>query len=230
MGNEEFYLLCAQHHIISDAWSLSLLIQELEVAYDGLLSDESPQLPALEIEWTDYVHWENEQLTHHQADQTYWLDTLQGELPVLELPFDRPRPPVQTFNGATEQIVLEEPLIRRLQALSKQQGTTLFMTMLSAYYVLLHKLSGQTDIIIGSPIAGRDAKQSEKLVGMFVNTLALRQDISTADTFADVMENVKELTLKAFEHQRYPFDKLVDDLSLDRDLSRSPIFQVLWGM
>nr|MDF9459908.1 condensation domain-containing protein [Bacillus pumilus] len=93
MGNEEFYLLCARDHIISDAWSLSLLIQELEVAYDGLLSDESPRLPALEIEWTDYVHWENEQLTHHQADQTYWLDTLQGELPVLEPPFDRPRPP-----------------------------------------------------------------------------------------------------------------------------------------
>ncbi|PRS13395.1 non-ribosomal peptide synthetase [Bacillus pumilus] len=229
MGNEEFYLLCAQHHIISDAWSLSLLIQELEVAYDGLLADEAPQLPALEIEWTDYVHWENEQVTHHQADQAYWLDHLQGDLPVLELPFDRPRPPVQTFNGATEQIVLEDTLIRRLQALSKQQGTTLFMTMLSAYYVLLHKLSGQTDIIIGSPIAGRGAKQSEKLVGMFVNTLALRQDISTADTFADVMENVKEMTLKAFEHQRYPFDKLVDDLSLDRDLSRSPIFQVAMG-
>ncbi|KIL19230.1 Malonyl CoA-acyl carrier protein transacylase [Bacillus pumilus] len=229
MGNEEFYLLCAQHHIISDAWSLSLLIQELEVAYDGLLADEAPQLPALEIEWTDYVHWENEQVMHHQVDQAYWLDHLQGDLPVLELPFDRPRPPVQTFNGATEQIVLEETLIRRLQALSKQQGTTLFMTMLSAYYVLLHKLSGQTDIIIGSPIAGRGAKQSEKLVGMFVNTLALRQDISTADTFADVMENVKEMTLKAFEHQRYPFDKLVDDLSLDRDLSRSPIFQVAMG-
>ncbi|WP_169057662.1 non-ribosomal peptide synthetase [Bacillus pumilus] len=229
MGNEEFYLLCAQHHIISDAWSLSLLIQELEAAYDGLLADESPQLPALEIEWTDYVHWENEQVTHHQADQAYWLDHLQGDLPVLELPFDRPRPPIQTFNGATEQIVLEDTIIRRLQALSKQQGTTLFMTMLSAYYVLLHKLSGQTDIIIGSPIAGRDAKQSEKLVGMFVNTLALRQDISTSATFADVMENVKEMTLKAFEHQRYPFDKLVDDLSLDRDLSRSPIFQVAMG-
>ncbi|MEH7804240.1 MULTISPECIES: non-ribosomal peptide synthetase [Bacillus] len=229
MGNEEFYLLCAQHHIISDAWSLSLLIQELEMAYDGLLADEAPQLPALEIEWTDYVHWENEQVMHHQVDQAYWLDHLQGDLPVLELPFDRPRPPVQTFNGATEQIVLEDTLIRRLQALSKQQGTTLFMTMLSAYYVLLHKLSGQTDIIIGSPIAGRGAKQSEKLVGMFVNTLALRQDISTADTFADVMENVKEMTLKAFEHQRYPFDKLVDDLSLDRDLSRSPIFQVAMG-
>ncbi|OYN67546.1 non-ribosomal peptide synthetase [Bacillus safensis] len=229
MGKEEYYLLCAQHHIISDAWSLSLLIQELEVAYDALLADETPQLPALEIEWTDYVHWENEQLKHHQEDQTYWLNTLQGELPVLELPFDRPRPPVQTFNGATEQIVLDEPLIRRLQALSKQQGTTLFMTMLSAYYVLLHKLSGQTDIIIGSPIAGRDAKQSEQLVGMFVNTLALRQDVSTAETFADLLENVKEMTLKAFEHQHYPFDKLVDDLSLDRDLSRSPIFQAAMG-
>ncbi|GLF88084.1 hypothetical protein R51_31290 [Bacillus safensis] len=229
MGKGEYYLLCAQHHIISDAWSLSLLIQELEVAYDALLADETPQLPALEIEWTDYVHWENEQLKHHQEDQTYWLNTLQGELPVLELPFDRPRPPVQTFNGATEQIVLNEPLIRRLQALSKQQGTTLFMTMLSAYYVLLHKLSGQTDIIIGSPIAGRDAKQSEQLVGMFVNTLALRQDVSTAETFADLLENVKEMTLKAFEHQHYPFDKLVDDLSLDRDLSRSPIFQAAMG-
>ncbi|WP_456265786.1 MULTISPECIES: amino acid adenylation domain-containing protein [unclassified Bacillus (in: firmicutes)] len=229
MGKEEYYLLCAQHHIISDAWSLSLLIQELEVAYEALLADETPQLPALEIEWTDYVHWENEQLKHHQEDQAYWLNTLQGELPVLELPFDRPRPPVQTFNGATEQIVLDEPLIRRLQALSKQQGTTLFMTMLSAYYVLLHKLSGQTDIIIGSPIAGRDAKQSEQLVGMFVNTLALRQDVSTAETFADLLENVKEMTLKAFEHQHYPFDKLVDDLSLDRDLSRSPIFQAAMG-
>jgi len=229
MGKEEYYLLCAQHHIISDAWSLSLLIQELEVAYDALLADEKPQLPALEIEWTDYVHWENEQLKHHQEDQTYWLNTLQGELPVLELPFDRPRPPVQTFNGATEQIVLDEPLIRRLQALSKKQGTTLFMTMLSAYYVLLHKLSGQTDIIIGSPIAGRDAKQSEKLVGMFVNTLALRQDVSTAETFADLLENVKEMTLKAFEHQHYPFDKLVDDLSLDRDVSRSPVFQAAMG-
>ncbi|MFP7312089.1 amino acid adenylation domain-containing protein [Bacillus safensis] len=229
MGKEEYYLLCAQHHIISDAWSLSLLIQELEMAYEALLSDETPQLPALEIEWTDYVHWENEQLKHHQEDQTYWLNTLQGELPVLELPFDRPRPPIQTFNGATEQIVLDEPLIRRLQALSKQQGTTLFMTMLSAYYVLLHKLSGQTDIIIGSPIAGRDAKQSEQLVGMFVNTLALRQDVSTAETFADLLENVKEMTLKAFEHQHYPFDKLVDDLSLDRDLSRSPIFQAAMG-
>ncbi|AIZ59108.1 peptide synthetase [Bacillus sp. WP8] len=229
MGKEEYYLLCAQHHIISDAWSLSLLIQELEVAYDALLADETPQLPALEIEWTDYVHWENEQLKHHQADKTYWLNTLQGELPVLDLPFDRPRPPVQTFNGATEQIVLDEPLIRRLQALSKQQGTTLFMTMLSAYYVLLHKLSGQTDIIVGSPIAGRDAKQSEQLVGMFVNTLALRQEVSTAETFADLLENVKEMTLKAFEHQHYPFDKLVDDLSLDRDLSRSPIFQAAMG-
>ncbi|MFF2416072.1 amino acid adenylation domain-containing protein [Bacillus safensis] len=229
MGKEEYYLLCAQHHIISDAWSLSLLIQELEVAYDALLADETPQLPALEIEWTDYVHWENEQLKHHQADKTYWLNTLQGELPVLDLPFDRPRPPVQTYNGATEQIVLDEPLIRRLQALSKQQGTTLFMTMLSAYYVLLHKLSGQTDIIVGSPIAGRDAKQSEQLVGMFVNTLALRQDVSTAETFAALLENVKEMTLKAFEHQHYPFDKLVDDLSLDRDLSRSPIFQAAMG-
>lgn len=136
----------------------------------------------------------------------------------------------QTFNGATEQIVLDEPLIRRLQALSKQQGTTLFMTMLSAYYVLLHKLSGQTDIIIGSPIAGRDAKQSEQLVGMFVNTLALRQDVSTAETFADLLENVKEMTLKAFEHQHYPFDKLVDDLSLDRDLSHSLFFRRPWGM
>ncbi|MFS3915776.1 amino acid adenylation domain-containing protein [Bacillus australimaris] len=229
MDKEEYYLLCAQHHIISDAWSLSLLIRELEVVYDALLSDQTPQLSVLEIEWTDYVHWENEQLKHHQADQAYWLDTLKGELPVLELPFDRPRPPVQTFNGATEQIELDEPLIRRLQALSKQQGTTLFMTMLSAYYVLLHKLSGQTDLIIGSPIAGRDAKQSERLVGMFVNTLALRLDVSTAETFADVMENVKELTLKAFEHQHYPFDKLVDDLSLDRDLSRSPIFQAAMG-
>ena len=103
------------------------------------------------------------------------------------------------------------------------------MTMLSAYYVLLHKLSGQTDVIVGSPIAGRDAEQSEQLVGMFVNTLALRQDVSKVDTFADLMENVKEMTLKAFEHQHYPFDKLVDDLSIDRDLSRSPIFQVAMG-
>lgn len=229
MGKEEYYLLCAQHHIISDAWSLSLLIQELEVVYAALLAEKKPQLPALDIEWTDYVHWENEQLKNHQADQTYWLDTLQGELPVLELPFDRPRPPVQTFNGATEQIVLDEPLVRRLQALSKQQGTTLFMTMLSAYYVLLHKLSGQTDVIIGAPIAGRDVEQSEKLVGMFVNTLALRQDVSKAGTFADLMAKVKEMTLKAFEHQHYPFDKLVDDLSIDRDLSRSPIFQVAMG-
>ncbi|QSI44922.1 non-ribosomal peptide synthetase [Bacillus altitudinis] len=229
MGKEEYYLLCAQHHIISDAWSLSLLIQELEVVYGALLSEKTPELPALEIEWTDYVHWENEQLKNHHEAQSYWLETLQGELPVLELPFDRPRPPVQTFNGATEQIVIDEPLVRRLHALSRQQGTTLFMTMLSAYYVLLHKLSGQTDVIVGSPIAGRDVEQSEKLVGMFVNTLALRQDVSTADTFADLLAKVKEMTLKAFEHQHYPFDKLVDDLSMDRDLSRSPIFQVAMG-
>lgn len=125
--------------------------------------------------------------------------------------------------------MIDEPLVRRLHALSRQQGTTLFMTMLSAYYVLLHKLSGQTDVIVGSPIAGRDVEQSEKLVGMFVNTLALRQDVSKADTFADLLEKVKEMTLKAFEHQHYPFDKLVDDLSMDRDLSRSPIFQVAMG-
>lgn len=134
------------------------------MAYEALLADETPQLPVLEIEWTDYVHWENEQLKHHQEDQAYWLNTLQGELPVLELPFDRPRPPVQTFNGATEQIVLDEPLIRRLQALSKQQGTTLFMTMLSAYYVLLHKLSGQTDIIIDRlSRAGMPSNQNSSL-------------------------------------------------------------------
>ena len=122
MGKEEYYLLCAQHHIISDAWSLSLLIQELEVVYGALLSEKTPELPALEIEWTDYVHWENEQLKNHHEAQSYWLETLQGELPVLELPFDRPRPPVQTFNGATEQIVIDEPLVRRLHALSRQQG------------------------------------------------------------------------------------------------------------
>ncbi|MDM5296919.1 amino acid adenylation domain-containing protein [Bacillus pumilus] len=229
MGKEEYYLLCAQHHIISDAWSLSLLIQELEVVYDALTAEREPQLPALEIEWTDYIHWQNEQLKHHQIDRAYWIDALQGELPILELPFDRPRPPIQTFNGATEQIVLDEALVRRLQALSKQQGTTLFMTLLSAYYVLLHKLSDQTDMIVGSPIAGRDIEQSEKLVGMFVNTLALRQDVSKAVTFADLMAQVKEMTLKSFEHQHYPFDKLVDDLSIDRELSRSPIFQVAMG-
>ncbi|MFS0655874.1 amino acid adenylation domain-containing protein [Bacillus sp. 179-C3.3 HS] len=229
MGKDEYYLLCAQHHIISDAWSLSLLIQELEVVYEDLIAERVPQLPALQIEWTDYIHWQNEQLQHHQEDQAYWLDVLQGELPILELPFDRPRPPIQTFNGATEQIVLDERLVRRLQALSKQQGTTLFMTMLSAYYVLLHKLSGQTDMIVGSPIAGRDVEQSEKLVGMFVNTLALRQDVSKSDTFADLLANVKDMTLSAFEHQHYPFDKLVDDLSIDRELSRSPIFQVAMG-
>ncbi|MFJ5965680.1 amino acid adenylation domain-containing protein [Bacillus sp. NPDC093026] len=229
MGKEEYYLLFGQHHIISDAWSLSLMIQELEVVYEALLAEREPQLPALDIEWTDYIHWQNEQLKNNKNDRAYWLEALQGELPILELPFDRPRPPVQTFHGATEQLVLDETLVRRLQALSKQQGTTLFMTMLSAYYVLLHKLSGQTDVIVGSPIAGREIEQTEPLVGMFVNTLALRQDVSKTSTFADLLNKVKEMTLKAFEHQHYPFDKLVDDLAIDRELSRSPIFQVAMG-
>ncbi|MGE6631997.1 amino acid adenylation domain-containing protein [Bacillus sp. NPDC077027] len=229
MGKGEYYLLCGQHHMISDAWSLSILIKELGIVYEALIAQKEPQLSELEIEWTDFVHWQNEQLKSQDQDQAYWLEALRGELPILELPSDRPRPPVQTFNGATEQFKLDQTLLRRLEGLSKHQGTTLFMTMLSAYYVLLHKLSGQADVIVGSPIAGRDIEQSEPLVGMFVNTLALRLDVSQPNTFADLMAQVKDMTLKGYEHQHYPFDKLVDDLALDRELSRSPIFQVAMG-
>jgi amino acid adenylation domain-containing protein len=232
LDEHDHILLVTLHHIISDGWSIGVLIRELTALYRAFKAGQPSPLPELPVQYVDYAIWQRQWLSGDALAQqlAYWQQQFSGELPALDLPSDRPRPPVQTFRGATHTFQVPLALTQQLLALSHEAGATLFMTLLAAFQTLLHRYTGQTDLIIGTPIANRTRLEIEDLIGFFVNTLALRVNLSGKPTFRELLTQVREVTLGAYAHQDVPFDRLVDELHVPRDLSRTPLFQVMFAL
>ena len=229
---EKHILLINMHHIISDGWSIGVFIRELSHLYGAFVAGEEPTLPTLPIQYADFAVWQRQWLQGKvlAAQLEYWKRQLADAPPLLELPTDRPRPAIQTFQGKTERFQLDRKLTQELKALSQQSGCTLFMTLLAAFGVVLSRYSGQTDIVIGSAIANRNRQDIEGLIGFFVNTLALRLDLSEKPSFAAFLKQVQTVTQDAYEHQDLPFEMLVEELQLERKLDRNPLVQVIFAL
>ena len=230
LSDEDHVVLLTMHHIVSDGWSMGLLIKEVATLYEAYSRGEKSPLTELPVQYGDFAIWQRGWLKDEELERqlVYWRDQLGGTLPVLELPADRPRPAVQSYRGARVSLRLPAELTAALKELSRREGVTLFMTLLAAFQTLLHRYSGQQDITVGSPVAGRNYRETEGLIGFFVNTLALRTHLSGAPTFVELLQRVKEMCLGAYAHQDVPFEKLVEELQPERDLSRSPLFQTVF--
>ncbi len=229
-AEDEYITIFSLHHIIADGWSIPILIRETVTIYEALKSKEEISLPELQIQYADYAVWQKEFMEGdlYKKELEYWKNELKGIPPVLDLPTDKPRPSIQTFNGAKYKFDLSADLIQELKGLSRAQNLTLFMTMLAVFQTLLHKYSAQKDVVIGTPIAGRTSSQLENLIGFFVNNLVIRTRFENNLTFKELLKQVREVTLGAFTNQDMPFDKLVEELQPVRDLSHTPIFQVMF--
>jgi natural product biosynthesis luciferase-like monooxygenase protein len=223
-------LLLTVHHIALDFLSLGMLMDELRVLYPAENAGAPVSLPALDLQYTDYVRWQAEMLAGPEGRRlwAHWQKQLTGELPALNLPTDRPRPPVQTFGGAVHPFKLDEELTHQLKALAKEEGATLLATVLAAFQVLLYCYSGQEDIVIGSPATGRTQPEFDKIVGYFVNPVVLRAKLSGNLTFRTFLDQVHHTVQSALAHQDYPFPFLVERLQPARDPSRSPLFQAMF--
>ncbi|MFF4445712.1 amino acid adenylation domain-containing protein [Streptomyces sp. NPDC001502] len=231
VAGDEHLLVLVLHHTVGDGWSMPVLWRELSGAYAALRRGERPELPELPVQYGDFAYWQQRRLADGEADAgiAHWRAAL-GGLPALELPTDRPRPQVRS--GAGDAFVFEVPaeLAERLGALARERGATLFMVLLAGFQALLARYTGQADIAVGSPIAGRDRTELEPLVGFFVNTLVLRTDLSGDPAFGELLGRVRRTALAAYEHQDVPFDRLVEELRPERDLSRNPLFDVLFQL
>ncbi|HEU4554410.1 MAG TPA: condensation domain-containing protein, partial [Chitinophaga sp.] len=227
-GPRRYILHFNMHHIISDGWSMALLIKEVLGYYEGLQKGIAAALPPLAIQYKDYAAWQKRELltARYQQHRSYWLQQLGGELPLLSLPSDKIRPALLTYNGHGFRTLIPEGQVKQLLALCQQQHTTLFMGLAALLKTLFYRYTGQEDIIVGSPVAGREHADLADQIGFYVNTVALRTRFNGTDSFLSLMEKVKEVTLGAYEHQMYPFDAIVQELHLQRDMSRSPIFDV----
>src|SRR5215208_4504315 len=232
LSDEEHVLVLAMHHIISDGWSAGVFFKELSALYAAYAAGEESPLPELPVQYADYAVWQREYLSGEvlNAQVEYWRERLTGAAPVLELPADRVRPVVQSYRGAAARFEVSREVSEGLKELAHAEGVTLFMTLLAAFKVLLYRYTGQADIVVGSPIAGRTRAEVEHLIGFFVNTLVLRTDLSGAPGFRELLGRVRETALGAYAHQDVPFEKLVEELQPERDLSRSPLFQVMFAL
>lgn len=228
-ASESYVFICLIHHIVSDGWSSGILTTELFTIYDAFVNQKSNPLPVLELQYKDYAAWQQEQLKIDSIEihKTYWLQQFQGEVPVLEFPSQQIRPTIKTYNGKSIKRFYDQKILKDFNALCKSQDSTLFMGLLSVVNILLYKYTHQTDIVIGSPIAGREQIELQNQIGFYVNTLALRTQFTKTDSFNEVLKNVKQVTLGAYQHQLFPFDDLVESLPLNRDISRNPLFDVM---
>ncbi|HYV13029.1 MAG TPA: amino acid adenylation domain-containing protein [Pyrinomonadaceae bacterium] len=231
-GEEQHVMLLVFHHIAVDFWSLAVLTQELGELYAAEKRGAAPDLALPSARYADYVHWQREMLASPRGEQlrAYWEEQLSGEPPALDLPGDSPRPAEQSFRGESELVLIDEEMTRGLRELSRSRGATLYMTLLAAFQVLLYRYTGQQDFFVGSPTAGRGRAEWARLVGYFVNPVALRARFVEDQTFARHLEDVRHTVLAALEHQEYPFAHLVETLNLGRDLSRPQLFQVMFAM
>jgi len=227
---ESYIFLFNMHHIISDAWSMGILMRELNLLYKAYSESEEITLPELPIQYADFTLWQRSFLTEEILDQqlSYWKNQLTGIPPLLELPLDQLRPSVQTFTGKTIKAVINPELTQKLKNLSKKSGSTLYMTLLAAFNILLYRYSGQSDLVVGSPIANRNRSEIEGLIGFFVNTLVIRTKLEGNSSFLELLNQVRKVTLDAYAHQELPFEKLVEELQPERSLSYHPLFQVMF--
>ncbi len=231
LDDDDHLSILTMHHIISDAWSRKVLVEEISILYDAYLHDRPSPLTDLAIQYADFADWQQQWLTGEVLEEqlAYWREQLAGAPPALNLPTDRPRPAIQTHNGSTLAIKLAPSIVHALKELSREENATLFMTLLAGFKALLYQYTGQTDIVIGTPIAGRNQAETEKLIGFFVNTLALRTDVSDEPSFRELVGRVREVALGALAHQELPFEKLVEELKPERSLSYTPLFQVVFA-
>ncbi|QNN43948.1 amino acid adenylation domain-containing protein [Pedobacter roseus] len=229
VSQDRWVFTYVMHHIISDGWSMGILIRELLSLYNSYVLGEENALPPLRIQYRDYAAWQQAELSgsRYEEHRSYWLDHLSGKLPVLELLGGRARPSVKTYNGGVVHRMLGSDLSSGLRSLSQERGATLFMGLLACVNVLLYRYSGQSDLIIGTPMAGREHSDLEDQIGFYVNTVALRSRFSGSDSFLELVDHVRGVSLGAYEHQAYPFDELLEELHLQRDMSRSPLFNIL---
>ncbi|WP_420126752.1 amino acid adenylation domain-containing protein [Longimicrobium sp.] len=231
MAADDHVFLLSMHHIAGDAWSLDLLFDELEALYAGERDGTPAVLPPLPVQYADFALWQRARLRGPamEAQMAYWRERLAGA-PTLELPTDRPHPPVQSFRGGTLRFDWGAELSAALGEMARRHGATTFMALLAGFSVLLHRWSGMDDVVVGTPIAGRTPRETEGLIGIFLNTLALRTDVSGDPTFAELLGRIRETSLDAFAHQEVPFERLVDELKVERSLARHPLFQVMFSM
>jgi amino acid adenylation domain-containing protein len=232
LGPGEHRLLVGSHHIVSDAWSLNVLLRELSALYEAALAAHASPLPPLPVQYPGFAVWQHRRLTEEGADGplAWWREHLAGVPAVLELPADKLRPAVPTLRGERLRLPLGADLEPSLLALGRRQGATLFMTLLAAFQALLHRYTLQEDFVVGSPVAGRDRLELEGLIGFFVNMLPLRASASEDTAFSVLLGGVRESVLSGFAHQDVPFDRLVEELAPQRDLSRTPLFQVVFAL
>ncbi len=231
LAEDEHVLLVTMHHIVSDGWSMGVLVSELNALYRAFLGGEADPLPELEIQYADYAVWQRQWIEGEilQQQAAYWKTTLAGAPALLELPTDHPRPMQRDFAGGFVELVLDEQLTAGLKDLSRRQGTTLYMTLLAGWAILLARLSGQQDVVIGSPVANRGRAEIENLIGFFVNTLALRLDLSGSPRVSELLQQTKAQSLAAQRHQDIPFEQVVELAQPVRSLAHSPLFQVMFA-
>jgi amino acid adenylation domain-containing protein len=232
----EHVVLFTTHHIVSDGWSLAILVQEIATLYAALACKNgisvSTLLPELPIQYADFAVWQRQWLTAEvlETQLSYWRKQLGNAPPLLDLSCDHPRPAILTYKGDTQSFLLSESLTKALKTLSQQEGVTLFMTLLTAFKVLLHRYSQQDDIVVGTPIANRNRAEIEGLIGFFVNTLVLRTNLAGNPSFRQLLRRVREVTLGAYAHQDLPFEQLVEELQPERHLNRNPLFDVMFAL
>ncbi|MCY9599913.1 condensation domain-containing protein, partial [Paenibacillus chitinolyticus] len=228
-GANRHRLLVDMHHIVSDGVSTAILLEELSRLYNG--EGEGEALPELRIQYKDYAVWQQSEAGSERvrAQEAYWLERLKGELPMLDLPADRTRPAVFRYTGGVVRFTLGAERTTGLKRMALRTGATLYMVLLAAYSTLLSKYSGQEEVIVGTPVAGRPHAELERVMGMFVNTLALRTYPSADKPFEAYVREVKELALEAYAHQDYPFEELVEKLNVRRDMSRNPLFDTMFA-
>ncbi|MBD2727826.1 amino acid adenylation domain-containing protein [Nostoc sp. FACHB-892] len=231
LDETEYILLLNMHHIVSDGWSIGVLIQEIAALYTAFTSNQPSPLPKLTIQYADFAYWQRQWLQGEVLENQlgYWQKQLDG-ISILNLPTDRPRLAVQSYQGARQPLQLSKSLSEALLALGQQEGVTLFITLLAAFKVLLYRYTQQEDIAIGSPIANRNRSEIEGLIGFFVNSLVLRTDLSGNPTFRQLLSRVKDIALGAYAHQDLPFEKLVEELHPERNLNQNPLFQMVFAL
>jgi amino acid adenylation domain-containing protein len=232
LNSAENILLLVMHHIATDGWSLGVLCREISALYEAYDSNRSSSLPELSIQYRDFAAWQRKHLDGERltGDLAYWKKQLNGVPASLELPTDYSRPAAQSYRGATQSFVISRVVADQLKALSRREGLTFFMTLLAAFQTLLCRYSGQEDVVVGSPVAGRSREETKPLVGCFINNIVLRTDLSGNPTFTELSARVRDVALGAYEHQELPFEKLVEELHPERNRSRHPLFQVMFEL
>ena len=232
MTEEEHVLLLVVHHIGFDAWSAQVLMREVAALYEAFVRGRASPFSELDIQYADYAHWQRGWMQGEvfDAQLSYWKEQLAGAPPSLDLPTDRPRPSIQRYRGARHILMLHSSLVQSLKALNQQEDVTLFMILFAAFKVLLHRYTGQDDIVVGTPIAGRTHVETEVLIGFFINTLVLRTDLSGNPGLRELLDRVREMALGAYAHQDLPFEKLVEEMEPERNLGSTPFFQVMFNV